>query len=64
QEAVLNLNAVCGQCNVLLPKGTRAAIGVRERSGPRAIICARCLGKLGADTRDRGARVRNANGTS
>ncbi len=46
QEAVLNLNAVCGQCNVLLPKGTRAAIGVRERSGPRAIICTRCLGKV------------------
>jgi hypothetical protein len=56
QEAVLNLNAVCDQCNVLLPKGAAAAIGVRERPGPRAIICTRCLGKLGAGTRERGAR--------
>jgi hypothetical protein len=56
QEAVLNLNAVCDQCNGLLPKGAAAAIGVRERPGPRAIICTRCLGKLGAGTRERGAR--------
>jgi hypothetical protein len=56
QEAVLNLNAVCGQCNAVLRKGARAAIGVRERSGPRAIICIRCLGKLGVrDTKPRHA---------
>lgn len=46
QEAVLNLNAVCDHCNGVLPKGTRAAIGVRERPGPRAIICRRCLRRL------------------
>jgi hypothetical protein len=57
QEAVLNLNAVCDRCNVVLPKGTLAAIGVRERPGPRAIICTSCLGKLGARTRERGART-------
>ena len=56
QEAVLNLNAVCDQCNIVLPKGATAAIGVRERPGPRAIICTRCLAKLGAGTRERGAR--------
>jgi hypothetical protein len=56
QEAVLNLNAVCDKCNVLLPKGAPAAIGVREGPGPRAIICTRCLGKIGAGTRERGAR--------
>lgn len=56
QEAVLNVNAVCGQCNAVLRKGDRAAIGVRERPGPRAIICTRCLGKLGARTRERGVR--------
>jgi hypothetical protein len=46
QEAVLNLNAVCSQCNAVLRKGTRAAIGVRERPGPRAILCRKCLAKL------------------
>ena len=46
QEAVLNRNAVCDRCNVILRKGTRAAIGLRERPGPRAILCQRCLGRL------------------
>jgi hypothetical protein len=46
QEAILNLNAVCEQCNAVLRKGTRAAIGIRGESGPRVIICKRCLGKL------------------
>jgi ribosomal protein L40E len=47
QEAVLNLNAVCGRCNAVLRKGSRAAIGVRERPGPRAILCRKCLGAVG-----------------
>lgn len=46
QEAVLNLNAVCSQCNAVLRKGARAAIGVRERPGPYTILCRKCLGKL------------------
>jgi len=46
QEVVLNLNAVCDDCNAILRKGTRAGISVRELPGPRAIICSRCLGKL------------------
>lgn len=46
QEAVLNLNAVCARCNAMLRKGSRAAIGVRERPGPRAILCKKCLAKL------------------
>ena len=46
QEAVLNLNAVCDRCNNVLQKGTRAAIGVRESPGPRALLCLACLGKL------------------
>jgi predicted DNA-binding protein len=48
QEAVLNLNAVCEQCNGVLRKGCRAAIGIRERPGPKAILCRKCLAKLGA----------------
>jgi hypothetical protein len=47
QEAVLNVNAVCERCNAVLPKGARAAIGVRERPGPRAILCPRCLDGIG-----------------
>jgi len=46
QEAVLNLNGVCQDCNVVLRKGTRAAIGVREAPGPRALLCLSCLRKL------------------
>lgn len=47
QEAVLNVNAVCEWCNAVLPKGARAAIGVRERPGPRSILCPRCLDGVG-----------------
>lgn len=47
QEAVLNVNAVCDQCNAILPRGTRAAIGIRSQPGPRAIICCDCLKTLG-----------------
>ena len=57
QAAVLNLNAVCDRCNAVLHRGTRAAIGVRERPGPRAIICRKCLGGLAAGVGDRGARA-------
>jgi hypothetical protein len=45
QEAVLNRNAVCDHCNAILRSGIRAAIGVRERPGPLAVICRRCLGR-------------------
>jgi hypothetical protein len=48
QEAILNLNAVCDRCNAILEKGMRAAIGLREAPGPRAIICANCLAALSA----------------
>lgn len=46
QEAVLALNAVCERCNVVLRKGSRAAIGVRDRPGPRAFLCRKCLAAL------------------
>jgi hypothetical protein len=46
QEAVLNLNAVCDQCNGILQKGSRAGIGVREQPAPPAIICPQCLAAL------------------
>jgi hypothetical protein len=43
QEAVLNVNAVCADCNAILKRGVRAAIGIRDQPGPRTIICRRCL---------------------
>jgi hypothetical protein len=45
-EAVLNVNAVCDQCNAVLRKGTRAAVGVSDRPGRRAVICRRCLRRV------------------
>lgn len=58
QEAVLNLNAVCERCNAVLHKGSRAAIGVRDGPGPRAVICRRCLGTLAGSRRAPAARPR------
>ena len=46
QEAVLNVNAVCDQCNAILERGSRAGIGVRDQAGPRPIICPACLSAL------------------
>lgn len=45
QEAILNKNGVCDECNTILPKGARAAIGVP--AGPRAaLLCLDCLAQL------------------
>lgn len=46
QEAVLNLNAVCDQCNEILKKGSRAAIAIVEGYGPRSTICLNCLKEI------------------
>jgi hypothetical protein len=54
QDAVLNVNAVCDRCNAILPKGVRAAVGIREQPGPRAILCPSCLAGLAKPTK--GAR--------
>jgi hypothetical protein len=43
QEAVLAVNAVCAQCNALLPKGTAAAIAVPAGN---AFLCRTCLKEL------------------
>lgn len=43
QEIVLNRNAVCDHCNVVLGKGTRAAIAVRPGPGPLTALCVDCL---------------------
>ncbi|MFZ5564291.1 MAG: hypothetical protein ACOZBW_09575 [Thermodesulfobacteriota bacterium] len=46
QEAILNLNAICRQCNRILEKGSRAAIAVVEGNGPRPTLCLTCLKEM------------------
>jgi len=43
QELILNLNAVCSECNVILPKGSKAAIALPILSGSPRTRCPGCL---------------------
>ncbi len=52
QESLLAVNAVCDQCNKLLPKGTKGAIAVREMPGPRTVLCSKCLKEALRDAHD------------
>jgi hypothetical protein len=45
QQAVLNLNAVCDQCNAVLHKGDEAAIGIPLPARP-VFLCLDCLAGL------------------
>ena len=45
QEAILNLNGICEQCNAILPKGERAAVGLPARTRP-VLLCLECLQAL------------------
>lgn len=48
RELRLNLNAVCAECNGVLPKGTRAAMAVwHPAEGPLHTICTDCLERIG-----------------
>jgi len=49
QEVTLNLNGVCDNCNAILAKGQRAAIGIPMQSRP-VLLCSQCLGRMGAST--------------
>lgn len=49
QEAVLNLNGICDQCNSILHKGERAAVGVPVTARP-VLLCPTCLASLSAGT--------------
>ena len=49
QPMVLNLNAVCSECNALLPKGAQAAIGITDGVSSRPIICETCLEEISND---------------
>ena len=49
QEIILNKNGVCEECNVILPVGQRAAVGVP--TGLRAtLLCTNCLAALPSPT--------------
>ena len=45
QEAVLNRNGICEQCNEILPMGQRAAVGVPVQARP-VLLCLDCLAGL------------------
>lgn len=49
QRAVLNLNAICGACNEILPKGSDAGIGITDRPGPKPVLCTACMENLNDD---------------
>lgn len=48
QEAILNRNGVCRQCNAILAKGKRAAIGLPAKGEP-PLLCLACLKALTAE---------------
>ncbi len=52
QEAVLNLNGTCDQCNCILHKGERAGVGVPARTRP-VLLCPPCLGALSTAAPDK-----------
>lgn len=45
QETILNRNGVCDQCNAILAKGERAAVGLPIQIRP-ILLCADCLTSL------------------
>jgi hypothetical protein len=45
QEAVLNRNGICEQCNGILPMGQHAAVGVPVQARP-VLLCLDCLAGL------------------
>ena len=45
QELTLNLNGICEACNGVLPRGSRAAVGVPTQARP-VFLCLDCLGLL------------------
>jgi hypothetical protein len=47
--AILNVNAVCDSCNAILPKGSRAGVGILAEGGPIPFRCQNCLKELADD---------------
>ena len=51
QEAVLNRNGICDQCNTILHKGERAAVGVPVEARP-VFLCLPCLAAIATPAGD------------
>ena len=51
QEAVLNRNGICEECNAILRRGERAAVGVPVQARP-VLLCLTCLAALSAPDAD------------
>ncbi|MCA9564470.1 MAG: hypothetical protein KC561_13330 [Myxococcales bacterium] len=51
QGLTLNLNAICGRCNAILPKGSRAAVSVTTSGMGQEIICPDCVPSLDNEER-------------
>ena len=49
QEAVLNQNGVCDQCNTILAKGEIGAVGIPVQARP-VLLCLPCLAALSKQT--------------
>ncbi len=45
QKVVLEVNAVCDQCNEILPKGSEAVVALAEGQAVRLMRCLKCLQK-------------------
>lgn len=43
QDLVLNLNAVCVECNMMLPKGSHAFVGLTPGGLSHQVLCEGCL---------------------
>ncbi len=53
QPLILNLNALCSDCNAILPKGGEAVVAIQSGGGPRSdqFLCKTCLAaKTGSQT--------------
>jgi len=55
QEVVLNMNAVCVECNTILMRGSRRAIGLNQTGVSPSVMCPQCLKKMGSSEAERGS---------
>jgi hypothetical protein len=49
QKVLLNINAICCQCNEILPRGSEGALAVQHSSPSPQAICFSCLATLMED---------------
>jgi hypothetical protein len=54
QEVRLAVNAVCEVCNAVLPRGSRATVGVLEGAGAVRLRCQKCVDEKSPEERDAG----------